>query len=53
MSRPEPDFEKCGNCGADAKANCSWDPADGWCCSNCGACDSDERYRTITAKDAA
>jgi hypothetical protein len=40
--RPVPDFEKCGNCEADAKANCSWDPADGWCCSKCGACDSDE-----------
>lgn len=37
-----PDFDKCANCGADAKEHCSWDQADGWCCNVCGACDSDE-----------
>lgn len=41
-SPPIPDFPTCGNCGADAATFCSWDPADGWCCSKCGSCDSDE-----------
>lgn len=41
-AEPEPDFEKCARCGADAKKNCWWEPADGWCCANCGGCDSDE-----------
>lgn len=36
-----PDFARCGRCGADS-AGCSWDPVDGWCCSNCGGCDADE-----------
>lgn len=39
---PLPDFDACANCGADAQAACFWDPADGWCCLNCGACDADE-----------
>jgi hypothetical protein len=44
MTRPKatPDFDKCARCGADAEEFCSWDPADGWCCRNCGGCDSDE-----------
>jgi hypothetical protein len=42
FAAPQPDFEKCGNCGADAAKFCSWDTADGWCCSKCGGCDSDE-----------
>lgn len=41
---PEPDFVSCGNCGADAKENCWWDEALGWCCQNCGSADMDERY---------
>jgi hypothetical protein len=39
---PQPDFEACGNCGADADRFVTWDNADGWCCSKCGACDSAE-----------
>lgn len=38
----EPDFDECGNCGADAKKYCYWDIGDGWQCSNCGGSDSDE-----------
>jgi ribosomal protein L37AE/L43A len=29
----------CAQCGSTA---ISWDPADGWSCSNCGASDNDE-----------
>lgn len=35
QSDPEPDFDKCGNCGADAKNWCHWDNAAGWCCVKC------------------
>lgn len=36
---PVPDFSVCGNCGADARAYCFWDPGDGWTCSSCGMSD--------------
>ena len=37
-----PDFDKCRNCGAEAKQYVYWNPTGGWACLACGEFDYPE-----------
>lgn len=41
-TKPKPDFDKCGACGADAESYVYWNPTGGWACSSCGGFDYPE-----------